>query len=51
MGETGTAGSTYIGMLVENTLTIVEALGGKPSSLPEALQDWAATWSVEIAKN
>jgi len=50
MGEVGTAGGTYIGMLVENTLTIVQALGGKPATLPDALQDWAATWDVEVAK-
>ncbi|MGI9420471.1 MAG: metal ABC transporter solute-binding protein, Zn/Mn family [Geminicoccaceae bacterium] len=51
MGESGTAGGTYIGMLVENTLTIVEALGGKPAPLPDALQDWATTWNIEIAEN
>ncbi|NJO36651.1 MAG: zinc ABC transporter solute-binding protein [Rhizobiales bacterium] len=51
MGEPGTAGGTYIGMLVENTLTIVRALGGKPAALPDALQDWATTWSVDIAEN
>jgi len=51
MGETGTAGGTYIGMLVENTLTIVEALGGKPAVLPDAMQTWAATWNVEIAEH
>ena len=51
MGEAGTADGTYIGMLVENTLTIVEALGGRPAPLPEALHDWAATWNVQIAEN
>lgn len=50
MGEADTAGGTYIGMLVENTLTIVEALGGRPAALPDALLDWATTWNVEIAK-
>lgn len=49
MGETGTVGGTYIGMLVENTLTIVEALGGEPTALPHQLEDWATTWNVEIA--
>lgn len=50
MGAPGTAGGTYIGMLFENTITIVRALGGEPSPLPEALQPWAETWNVEIAE-
>lgn len=51
MGETDTAGGTYIGMLVENTLNIVEALGGKPVAFPDALEDWAFAWGVDIAEN
>ena len=51
MGEPGTAGGTYIGMLVENTKTIVEALGGAPAPLPEALHAWAEQWNIEIAKD
>ncbi len=51
MGEIGTAGGTYIGMLIENTLTIVEALGGKPVALPDALADWATTWNIDIAEH
>ena len=51
MGETGTAGGTYIGMLVENTLTIVDALGGEPAPLPAPLLDWATMWNVEITEN
>ena len=51
MGEPGTAGGTYIGMLVENTLTIVEALGGEPAPLPAPLLDWATTWNITIAEN
>ncbi|MEM9627774.1 MAG: zinc ABC transporter substrate-binding protein [Pseudomonadota bacterium] len=51
MGEPGTVGGTYIGMLVENTLTIVEALGGEPAPLPASLLDWATTWNIEIAQN
>lgn len=51
MGEPGTVGGTYIGMLVENTLTIVDALGGEPAPLPEPLLDWATTWNIEIAEN
>ena len=50
MGETDTAGGTYIGMLVENTLNIVEALGGKPDAFPDALKDWAFAWGVDIAE-
>ena len=51
MGEPGTAGGTYIGMLVENTLTIVDALGGEPAPLPAPLLDWATKWNIEIAEN
>ena len=51
MGEADTAGGTYIGMLVENTLTIVEALGGKPAAFPDALEGWATAWGVDIAVN
>ncbi len=51
MGEAGTTGGTYIGMLVENTLTIVEALGGEPAAFPAALAGWAASWGVELAEN
>ncbi|MCC5978675.1 MAG: zinc ABC transporter substrate-binding protein [Salinarimonas sp.] len=46
MGEAGTPGGTYIGMIYENTVTIVEALGGTPAPLPEALADWAQEWDV-----
>ncbi|MEM9440327.1 MAG: zinc ABC transporter substrate-binding protein [Pseudomonadota bacterium] len=51
MGEPGTAGGTCIGMLVENTLTIVEALGGEPAPQPTPLLDWATTWNIDIAEN
>lgn len=44
MGENGTADGTYIGMLVANTRTIVEALGGQPSPLPDALDEWQQRW-------
>ncbi|WP_136066347.1 metal ABC transporter solute-binding protein, Zn/Mn family [Modicisalibacter radicis] len=44
MGEAGTAEGTYIGMLHANTRHIVEALGGEPAPLPEALADWAERW-------
>lgn len=46
MGEAGTAGGTYIGMIYENTATITEALGGQVPPLPEALAGWAATWDI-----
>jgi len=49
MGAAGTAGGTYIGMLYENTVTIVEALGGDPPPLPEALADWAEAWDIADA--
>jgi len=46
MGEAGTAGGTYIGMLHANTVAIVTGLGGAPLPLPEALADWTARWRV-----
>lgn len=46
MGEDGTAGGTYIGMLHANTQHIVEALGGQLPPLPEALAEWAERWDV-----
>jgi manganese/zinc/iron transport system substrate-binding protein len=48
MGAPGTPGGTYIGMLVENTRTIVTALGGAPLPLPGELAGWADEWGVEI---
>jgi manganese/zinc/iron transport system substrate-binding protein len=48
MGAPGTPGGTYIGMLVENTRTIVAALGGAPLPLPGELAGWASEWGVEI---
>lgn len=41
MGQPGTPDGTYVGMLRANTVAIVEALGGQPPELPEALSDWA----------
>lgn len=49
MGEQGTVGGTYIGMLYENTVTIVEALGGTPAPLPDGLSGWAGTWGIDPA--
>ena len=49
MGEAGKAGGTYIGMLFENTSTIVEALGGRPVALPQALRGWAERWKIDVA--
>ncbi|WAJ29784.1 metal ABC transporter solute-binding protein, Zn/Mn family [Antarcticirhabdus aurantiaca] len=49
MGEAGTAGGTYIGMIYENTRNIVTALGGTPPAMPDALRDWAETWDVADA--
>jgi len=46
MGEPGTIGGTYIGMIYENTMTITRALGGTPAPLPEALADWAREWDI-----
>ncbi|MGR3198883.1 MAG: metal ABC transporter solute-binding protein, Zn/Mn family [Paracoccus sp. (in: a-proteobacteria)] len=49
MGADGTPGGTYIGMIHENTRTIVEALGGTPPPLPDALADWAEEWNLSKA--
>lgn len=49
MGEAGTAGGTYIGMIYENTYNIARALGGTPPPLPAALSDWAKRWDVAAA--
>jgi len=46
MGERGTAAGTYIGMIYENTATVVEALGGTLPPVPDALDGWAETWDV-----
>ena len=51
MGETGTVGGTYIGMLYENTVTIVEALGGTLAPMPDALRPWAEAWNIDLAAN
>lgn len=50
MGEEGTAGGTYVGMIVGNTRTIVQALGGTVPDLPPALAGWAAQWSLAGAE-
>jgi manganese/zinc/iron transport system substrate-binding protein len=47
MGDPGTAGGTYIGMLYDNTVTIVEALGGTVPTLPEALGAWGQQWDLQ----
>lgn len=47
MGQAGTAGGTYIGMIYENTKAITEALGGTVPPLPQELEAWAQTWKVE----
>lgn len=46
MGEPGTAGGTYLGMIYENTRTIVAALRGEAPPLPAALSEWAAEWDL-----
>lgn len=46
MGEAGTAGGTYIGMIHSNTVSITTALGGTLPPLPAELQDWASQWSL-----
>lgn len=49
LGEEGTAGGTYVGMLYENTAAIVGALGGRAAPLPDALRPWAGAWNVQMA--
>ncbi|TDT43126.1 manganese/zinc/iron transport system substrate-binding protein [Halospina denitrificans] len=44
MGEEGTAGGTYIGMLRSNTVEIVEGLGGETASWPATLDGWKQRW-------
>lgn len=46
MGEAGTADGTYIGMIVHNTRTLTQALGGTPPPLPGALKPWAEQWTT-----
>lgn len=46
MGERGTAGGTYIGMIYENTYNITRALGGTPPPLPATLAEWAEQWHL-----
>jgi manganese/zinc/iron transport system substrate-binding protein len=46
MGEAGSVGGTYIGMIYENTKSIVEALGGRLPAFPDALRSWADEWDV-----
>ncbi len=46
MGEEGTPGGTYIGMIHANTVGIVTALGGEPPALPGKLFAWAERWDV-----
>ncbi len=45
LGEAGTADGTYIGMIVHNTRTLTDALGGSVPPLPAALGGWTARWS------
>jgi manganese/zinc/iron transport system substrate-binding protein len=40
MGDAGTAEGTYIGMIMANTTTITEALGGQAPPLPHPVADW-----------
>lgn len=44
LGEAGTAAGTYIGMMVHNTRTVTEALGGSAPPLPAGLEAWAERW-------
>lgn len=49
MGEVGSAGGTYIGMIYENTKNIVTALGGTLPAFPDALKSWAEEWDIAEA--
>jgi manganese/zinc/iron transport system substrate-binding protein len=46
MGDPGSAGGSYIGMLYENTANVARELGGTVPPLPEALRPWAERWGV-----
>lgn len=46
MGPRGEHTGTYLGMIRQNTVTIVTALGGSPPALPEALDDWIEKWGI-----
>jgi manganese/zinc/iron transport system substrate-binding protein len=50
MGEQGTAGGTYIGMIYENTAAIVADLGGTLPPLPPALAEWASRWNLATGR-
>lgn len=49
LGERGTAGGTYIGMIFENTSNIVSDLGGQVPPLPPELAGWAERWELASA--
>ena len=49
LGEEGTAGGTYIGMIFENTANIVGDLGGQVPALPPELTAWASGWDLATA--
>ena len=48
VGESGTADGTYIGMIVHNTRTLTQALGGTPPPLPAGLAAWAERWAATV---
>jgi manganese/zinc/iron transport system substrate-binding protein len=48
MGAAGSAGGTYIGMIYQNTVNIVDALGGTVPALPPALAGWATPWGFPV---
>jgi manganese/zinc/iron transport system substrate-binding protein len=48
MGQSGTAGGTYIGMIYHNTVNIATALGGSVPPLPVGLTVWADKWGVRV---
>ena len=47
MGDEGSYGGTYIGMLYSNTSHIVAGLGGEAPALPAALVAWAQEWGLD----
>ena len=46
VGESGTYGGTYLGMLYTNARNVTEGLGGSVPPLPEALSAWANRWDL-----